>query len=227
MSGDCAFFWGVYMRGTGVEQRGICGECRRLVGPRFGCPPKFMTFWAPQRTLLFFVESCGITNDTLDCCVSPSFFFFYGMYEGFACCGENCICYCAIGLSFFSFFLFILSHFLLLLLILFLVMLRLLRAPCLHFTHQMEVHDHCLGRSLFFYSNSHRTIIGHIFFFTSFVFFQEMLPWLCLQRDMHRVTRILKTEATSLFLERMLYLSSNIKFVVHVDAFFWSGAHTS
>ncbi|EKG00444.1 beta galactofuranosyl glycosyltransferase, putative, partial [Trypanosoma cruzi] len=29
-------------------------------------------------------------------------FLFHGMYESFACCGENCICYCAIGL-FFSF----------------------------------------------------------------------------------------------------------------------------
>ncbi|RNC51379.1 hypothetical protein TcCL_ESM11510 [Trypanosoma cruzi] len=81
MSGDCAFLEGVYMRGTGIEQRGICGECRRLVGPRFGCPPKFMTFWASQRTLLFFVESCAITNDTLDCCVSPSFFFLLDVCE--------------------------------------------------------------------------------------------------------------------------------------------------
>ncbi|RNC40629.1 hypothetical protein TcCL_NonESM09875, partial [Trypanosoma cruzi] len=87
------------MRGTGIERCGICGGCRRLVGPRFGCPPKFMAFWAPQRTLLFFMESCGITNGTLDCCVSPSFFF-YWMYESFACCGGNCICYCAIGLFF-------------------------------------------------------------------------------------------------------------------------------
>ncbi|EAN98220.1 hypothetical protein Tc00.1047053509875.60 [Trypanosoma cruzi] len=149
MSGDCAFFLGVYMRGVGIERCGICGGCRRLVGPRFGCPPKFITLWAPQRAILFFMESCAITNDTLDCCVPPSFFFFfYGMYESFACCGENCICYCAIGL-FFP-FVFIPSLFLLLLLILLLVMLRLLRAPCLHLTHQMEVHDHCLGRSLFF-----------------------------------------------------------------------------
>ncbi|RNC32782.1 hypothetical protein TcCL_Unassigned04579, partial [Trypanosoma cruzi] len=149
MSGDCAFFGGVYMRGMGIEQRGICGECRRLVGPRFGCPPKFMTFWAPQRTVLFFVESCAITNDTLDCYVSPSFFFFFtGCMRALHAAARTA--FVTVPLVSFFPFVFILSHFLLLLLILFLVMLRLLRAPCLHFTHQMEVHDHCLGRSLFF-----------------------------------------------------------------------------
>ncbi|EKG08516.1 beta galactofuranosyl glycosyltransferase, putative, partial [Trypanosoma cruzi] len=39
-------------------------------------------------------------------------------------------------------------------------------------------------------------------FLLFFAFFKEILPWLCLQRDMRRVTRALKTEATSLFWKR-------------------------
>ncbi|RNE96146.1 putative beta galactofuranosyl glycosyltransferase [Trypanosoma cruzi] len=164
-----------------------------LVGPRFGCPPKFITFWTPQQTLLFFMESCGITDGTLDCCVPPSFFsFFTGCMRALHAAARTA--FVTVPLASFS----ILGHFYFCCLFYF----RSCWDSCVLRASTSLTKWRCMTIALegvFFVKIHTEPSLSTFFFYTSFAFFQEMLPWLCLKRDMRGVTRALETEATSLF----------------------------
>ncbi|RNC34017.1 beta galactofuranosyl glycosyltransferase [Trypanosoma cruzi] len=86
----------------------------------------------------------------------------------------------------------------------------------------LSMRGHCAGRNLFFlHIDTEPFLRTFFFFFTFFCFLSGDAPLALPPTGYARSYTRLKNRGHEPFSERMLYLSSHIKFVVHFDLFFF------